>query len=455
MEIGKARLDPVVLITLLSLPLLGLALLLSAPALDLEWHHDPSHFWLVLVAASLNMALAYATGGTARRNHDARVFLVSMAFLAAAGFLGLHALATPGVLLEGPNSGFTVATPVGLLIAAAFAAASSASLDGERGRRVIARSRLIEAGLIGLLAIWGVASVTQTTPFNDPTNLERGSAPVLVLAIAGVALYSLAVVRYLGLYRNRPSTLLLGMIVGFVLLAEAMAAIAVGRNWHASWWEWHLLMLAAFALIAWSAHSQWHEERFADLYVDPGGEEPLEISVLFADLAGFTSFSEGHDPREVSRMLEKQFDVAIPPVVRSWGGRIDRIVGDALMVTFNSGGDQPDHPRRAASAALGIQRATGQVADANPGWPRFRVGVNTGPAAVSLLGTSGGRTRTVIGDVVNVAARIERNAPVGGVALTAATAERLSGAETQPLGPIAVKGREQTVDVLLLLGIDR
>ncbi len=61
----------------------------------------------------------------------------------------------------------------------------------------------------------------------------------------------------------------------------------------------------------------------------------------------------------------------------------------------------------------------------------------------------------MIGDVVNVAARIERNAPVGGVALTAATAERLSGAETQPLGPIAVKGREQTVDVLLLLGIDR
>lgn len=84
---------------LLALPLLGLVLLLGEPRLDVRWEHHPSHFWLVLTAAALNAGLAVATGSSARRRGDARVFLVSMAFLCAAGFLGLHALATPGVLL--------------------------------------------------------------------------------------------------------------------------------------------------------------------------------------------------------------------------------------------------------------------------------------------------------------------------------------------------------------------
>ena len=58
------------------------------------------------------------------------------------------------------------------------------------------------------------------------------------------------------------------MVAAFVLLAEAMVAIAFARNWHLSWWEWHVLMLAAFALVAVGARQSWHEERFADLYLD-------------------------------------------------------------------------------------------------------------------------------------------------------------------------------------------
>src|SRR3712207_8701335 len=67
---------------------------------------------------TLFRSLAVTTGDAARQRGDARLFLVSLAFLAAAGFLGLHALATPGVLLDGRNAGFVVATPVGLLLAA-------------------------------------------------------------------------------------------------------------------------------------------------------------------------------------------------------------------------------------------------------------------------------------------------------------------------------------------------
>ena len=103
---------------LLALPLVGLALLIAVPELDLHWEHQPSHFWIVLVSAALSAVLAYATNAAAARHRDARVILVSLAFLVAAGFLGLHALATPGVLLHGPNTGFTIATPVGLTIAA-------------------------------------------------------------------------------------------------------------------------------------------------------------------------------------------------------------------------------------------------------------------------------------------------------------------------------------------------
>ena len=106
---------------LLVLPVAGLALLLLRPELDVQWEHHPSHFWLVLVTAAVNVALAYLTNVAAGRYRDARLVLVSLAFLSSAGFLGLHALATPGVLLPHPNTGFVVATPVGLVIASVFA----------------------------------------------------------------------------------------------------------------------------------------------------------------------------------------------------------------------------------------------------------------------------------------------------------------------------------------------
>ena len=103
---------------LVTLPLAGLSLLLAAPTADVHWEHHPAHFWLVLGAAAISAIARLrhrgrGLAGAATR----RLFLVSLAFLAAAGFLGLHALATPGVLLDGPNAGSSLATPVGLLVA--------------------------------------------------------------------------------------------------------------------------------------------------------------------------------------------------------------------------------------------------------------------------------------------------------------------------------------------------
>ena len=429
-----ARSQLILLGGLLSLPLVGLAVLLSAPETDVHWEHHPSHFWLVLITAALNAVLAYATGVAARRRGDRRVHLVSLSFLAASGFLALHALATPGVLLEKPNLGFVIATPVGLVLASVFAVLSA--IDSEP-----VRPKYLERALLVLLALWAIVCLSFFPDVDDSVVPERGSLPMVALSVVGVACYAYAVVRYLDLYRQRRSRLVLGFTVAFVLLAEAMVAVALGRNWQASWWEWHLLMLLAFAVIAVMAHQEGSEERFGRLYVD---RDARPVTVLFADLMGFTGYSERHDPATVSRMLDTLFGVAIPAIER-YGGRVDRLIGDAVFATF----EDDDHAERAARAALELQEDTGALA-AQHDWPRFRAGLNTGAASVGVLGTGSGRTYSAIGDTVNLGSRIEGLAPAGGVAISAETARALSGAETEPLDTTQVKGREEPVEVLLL-----
>ena len=145
-------------------------------------------------------------------------------------------------------------------------------------------------------------------------------------------------------------------------------------------------------------------------------------------------------------MLNTLFDSAIPEIERH-DGEIDRLIGDAVFARFTGDG----HAERAARAALGLQKATAAVAQEHPAWPRFRAGVNTGEASVGVLGSGSGRTYSTIGDTVNLASRIEGLAPAGGVAISAATAAELLGAQTEPLGTVSVKGRAQPAEVLLLV----
>lgn len=437
----------------LLLPVAGLALLLARPGLDVAWEHHPSHFWLVLLSAALSAALAYATGVAALRRGDARVFLVSLAFLSAAGFLGLHALATPGVLLAGSNAGFAVATPVGLAVGSGFAAVSSIDLSGPRGVRTMRYAPVIRLVLLLVMAVWAVASLAQLPPLHQEVAPERAAGVLSSVALLAIVLYAVAAVRYLLLWRQRPALMLLAVMSAFVLLAQSMVAVVFARNWHLSWWEWHVLMLTAFALVAAGARAQWHEERFADLYLAGTAAGRQEMSVLFADLQGFTTFSEQHSPSEITAMLNAYFQVSVPAVVRH-GGDVDRIIGDALMVTFNKRGDQPDHAVRAARAGLALQDSTGRVAAEHPGWPRFRVGINSGPVSVSVLGTAGGRTHTVIGDTVNTASRIEGKAPGGGVALGPGTKELLPAAVTESLGMLDLKGKAEPVEAHLLISLE-
>jgi adenylate cyclase len=436
---------------ILAVPLLGLLLLLRRPGLDIRWENHPAHFWLVLGTAIISAVLAYATGEAAGRRGDARLLYVSLAFLSSAGFLALHALATPGILLAKSNTGFAIATPVGVALGSIFAALSTRELSGDSAVRNVRLGKRLRLALLGLMVLWGVWSVAELPPLNRPPQFAEGLP--LWLAVPAVLLYTWSAVRYIQLWRRQPSLMLLAVPSAFILLAESMIAIVFARNWRLSWWEWHVLLLAAFGLVALSARASWREERFAELYLSQTSAGNRDISVLFADLQGFTAFSETHQPEEVTRMLNECFAAAVPAVKAPYAGDVDRIIGDALMVTFNKRGDQPDHAKRAAGAGLALQKATARLLEDHPDWPRFRVGINSGPVSVSLLGAQGGRTHTIVGDTVNIAARIESQAPAGGVAIGPDTKALLPEAVTTPLGDLQLKGKRDPLAVHVLTAL--
>jgi class 3 adenylate cyclase len=444
--------DLIVLLAVLA-PLVGFVALLALPDADVRWEHHPSHFWLVLLTAALAAGLGWSIGVTARRRSDARLFLVALAFFTAASFLALHALATPAVLLEGPNTGFVIATPVGLLLASVFALWSSVRLDGSRARWVLGHANLLRGGVAVAIVVWGIWSLGSLPGLDDTVPPETGSSELWLLAVPGITLYVIAALLYLRLSWSRHSRLALAVAASWALLAEAMLAVTLARSWRITWWEWHLLMLAAFAAVALVARRMPDSERFGDLYLDEVAGAVREVSVLFADLVGFTSFSEAHQPEDVQAMLNTYFGAVIPAVQRE-NGRVDRYIGDAVMVTWNAGTEQPDHARRAARAAMGFQVAAKAVAADHPDWPRFRVGLNSGPATVGLLGGAGERGYTVLGDTVNLASRLEGLAPPGGVVIGAATLSRIGRAQVSSLGTVQVKGRDEPVDVWLLEALE-
>ena len=333
-------------LVLVAAPLALFGLLLVRPATDERWENQPAHFWLVLAAAAIATALGYAISVAARRRRDARLFLISLALIASAGFLGLHALATPGVLL-GKNAGFELATPVGLMLAGVFAAASATELGPARAALVVRVAPLLLALLFGVMAVWAIVSLAELGPLKRPLAAEKLDGWQLVLAGVGLALYALAALGFYRLYRRRPSRFVFAFVLAFAFLAEAMVVIAWARNWQVSWWEWHVLMLGSFVVIGLVARAEWHEERFSALYLDETLAGSQDVSIVLADLGGFTAYSERHEPGEVAAMLNAYFERLVP-LLEATGGEVHQIVGDELMVIYNKEGPTTDHPKRAA-----------------------------------------------------------------------------------------------------------
>jgi class 3 adenylate cyclase len=431
-----------------ALPLALVALLRGTPAIDERWEHHPAHFWIVFSAGVASAGLALAISEAGRRRRDARLLLIGLAFLVSAGFLGLHALATPGVLVSGKNAGFTLATPVGLIGAGAFAAASAVEFKLETSLRIVRSSRLLLGLVLAVIAAWAAVSLAELPPLRDAVAPEDVSAPLGAAAAVGVVLYLYAAFAYFRVWRRRGSRLAFAVAFAFALLAEALIVVVVAlpTSWRLSWWEWHGLMTVAFVSMAGAASSEWYEERFSGLYLDETLAGRREVTVLFADLAGFTPFSESHEPDEVHAMLVAYFGRLTPLIADEHGGEVHEFVGDQIFAIFNKGGDQPDHAVRAARAGLALQRAAAEIRAAHPDWPSFRVGINTGPVLAGVVGERGHRVHGVFGDTVNLGARLEGQAPPGGVVVGAATRAQLpDGTEAELMPELRVKGKAEPV----------
>ena len=212
---------------LLAVPLAGLFLLLGVPRLDLIWEHQPAHFWLVLIAAVLSFLLGLLMGEAAGRRGDARVLLVALAFLSSSGFLALHALATPGQLLGGKNAGFQIASAIGLFVGSIFAAAAALPLSPVAGVSIVRRRLLLFASVGAALVVWAVLALGTLPPLDEPITPESARDPLLLLWIIGVALYGYAAYRYGRLCTVQRAPVALAVVAGWILLAEALLAVAI------------------------------------------------------------------------------------------------------------------------------------------------------------------------------------------------------------------------------------
>jgi class 3 adenylate cyclase len=173
--------------------------------------------------------------------------------------------------------------------------------------------------------------------------------------------------------------------------------------------------------------------------------ERKQVTVLFADVAGFTTLAEQLDPEVVHDMINRCFE-GITAEVHRFEGTINQYTGDGVMALFGAPIAHEDSPRRAVHAALGIQRAIRAVAQALQAERgltlQMRIGIHTGLVVVGKIGDDLRMDYTAVGDTTNLAARLQLLAPPGNVVISAATQQHVASFfETHDLGELPVKGR--------------
>jgi adenylate cyclase len=178
--------------------------------------------------------------------------------------------------------------------------------------------------------------------------------------------------------------------------------------------------------------------------------QSAEATVLFADLVGFTAFAENAPPESVAESLDFFLDLSVEAIFRA-GGTLDKFIGDCVMAFFGAPVAQPDHALRAVQAAIEIQEGLAawnarRSAEGLRGF-KARIGVNSGPVVVGDIGSSRRVDYTVLGNTVNVAARLEALvAQPDDVVLGPETRRLLGDAiPTEPLGDFQLKGPQQKI----------
>lgn len=167
------------------------------------------------------------------------------------------------------------------------------------------------------------------------------------------------------------------------------------------------------------------------------------VTILFADVSGFTRLSESMDAEHVAGVMNRLWALVDRTII-DHGGRIDKHIGDAVMALWGAEQAREDDPERAVRAALAMQAAVHAFCADQDIPVTLRIGVNTGPVLLGQVGTTG--EFTALGDAVNLAGRLEQAAPVGSVLISHDTYRHVRGIfDVQPQDPIVIKGKAAPV----------
>ncbi|MBN2550985.1 MAG: GAF domain-containing protein [Anaerolineales bacterium] len=187
------------------------------------------------------------------------------------------------------------------------------------------------------------------------------------------------------------------------------------------------------------------------------GGKRTAITVLFADIRGYTSFSETVNPEELVSILS-QYLAAAAEAVLAQEGTVDKFLGDAVMAWFNAPIPQPDHTLRAVRAALGLRAAVQRLQHRLPTEYHlsFGAGIHFGEAVLGLIGTEKRLDYTAIGDSVNTAKRIQENSLGNQILISEAAfgfvADKI---EVRPVEPIQAKGKREPIPVYEIIGLKK
>ena len=177
-------------------------------------------------------------------------------------------------------------------------------------------------------------------------------------------------------------------------------------------------------------------------------QEEVEATILFSDIRGYSTLAEQLEARRVAEILTRHL-AGMSDVIQAHGGTVAEFVGDAVMAVFGAPDPLPNHAERALRCAHAMQARQRELnAEAEDVAPlHMGIGVNTGTVMAGTMGGSGRLQYTVIGDVVNVAARLQGEAEAGEILATAATVREAPAVRSEPAGSRKVKGRLEPVEV--------
>jgi adenylate cyclase len=176
-----------------------------------------------------------------------------------------------------------------------------------------------------------------------------------------------------------------------------------------------------------------------------------ELTIMFTDIKSFTTYSSTMSPDQIQNFLAEYFD-AMVQIVFKYEGTVDKYIGDGLMVFFGAPEPQDDHAVRCVKAAIEMQKKCRELKEK---WVReglfplkIRIGINTGEVVVGNMGTRKKLAYTVLGSDVNLANRLESNAPVEGIMISKRTYELIKDQiPTEPHEPVLVKGLDTPIEV--------